>query len=157
MTTSPQTSTLSNPLGDEPVPEGTLAYFRARNRSRVYETVLREFLRSGITQAVLARRTGKRAEQINRLLGAPGNWTLDTVSDLLFSTSGAELLYAVQYPLHEPSRNYREPVWLTGGGEPAMQTDRYALATRGFVQHGVTSASSSLIPVYRPRPAHRSE
>jgi hypothetical protein len=105
-------STLSDPAREEPIPIGTLAYFQARNRSRVYETVIREFLDSGITQATLARRIGKRPEQINRLLGAPGNWTLDTVSDLLFATSGAEISYGVRYPLSEPMGNFRRPEWL---------------------------------------------
>jgi len=142
---------LSNPFGEETVPVGTLAYFQARNRGRVYEAVIREFLRSGITQATLARRMGKRAEQINRLLGAPGNWTLDTVSDLLFAISGAEPVYGVQYPLKEPPRNFRQPEWLISGGEPATQTvDKYALARKGFT-HNETSASSSIIPIFSAR------
>jgi hypothetical protein len=152
MNTSPQTSMLSNPFGDEPVPEGTLAYFRGRSRSRIYESVLREFLRSGISQATLARRMGKRAEQINRLLGAPGNWTLDTVSDLLFAISGAEPVYGVQYPLKEPPRNYRKPEWLITSGGMAAQTaaDKYDLAKKGFTLSGA-SASSSIIPVFSVR------
>lgn len=151
MNTSPQTSILSNPSGDEPIPIGTLAYFQGRNRSRIYEAVLREFLQSGISQATLARRIGKRAEQVNRLLGAPGNWTLDTVSDLLFAISGAEPVYGVQYPLKEPARNYRQPEWLTISGEATMQTaDKYALAKQGFMAN-TASASSSIIPVYSPR------
>lgn len=122
MNTYQATSTLFNPEGDALVPAGTLGYFQARNRSRIYEAVLQEFLQSGITQAALARRLGKRPEQINRLLGAPGNWTLDTVSDLLFAISGAEPVYGVQYPLRDPDRNYRHPEWLqevTGAGGAA--------------------------------------
>ena len=151
MNTSQQTASLSNPAGDDPVPVGTLAYFQARNRSRIYESVIQEFLNSGISQATLARRMSKRPEQINRLFGAPGNWTLDTVSDLLFAISGAEPVYGVQYPLKEPSRNYRQPEWLVSGGEPATQTfDKYALARRGFT-HNATSASSSIIQVFSGR------
>jgi hypothetical protein len=139
---------LSNPTGDEPVPAGTLAYFQARNRSRVYEAVLQEFLRSDLTKAVLARRAGKRPEQINRLLGAPGNWTLDTVSDLLFAISGAEPVYGVQYPLKEPYRNDRQPEWLTTGGEPGTQNvDQYRFARKGFTSN-TASASSSIIPIF---------
>jgi hypothetical protein len=140
---------LSEPAGDEPVPAGTAAYFHARNRGRIYEAVIQEFLRSGISQATLARRMSKRPEQINRLLGAPGNWTLDTVSDLLFAISGAEPVYGVQYPLREPPRNYRQPEWLITGGEPAAQTDKYELVRRGFAN--TQSASSSIIPVFAVR------
>jgi hypothetical protein len=103
---------LSKPAGDKPILTGTLAYFQARNRSRVYEAVIREFVRSGLTQATLARRMRKRPEQINRLLGAPGNWELDTVSDLLFAISGGEPVYGVRHPLDEPTRNYQKPDWL---------------------------------------------
>jgi hypothetical protein len=151
MLISQQTSMLSNPSGDEPVPAGTLAYFQSRNRSRIYEAVLQEFLRSDIPQATLARRMGKRAEQVSRILGAPGNWTLDTVSDVLFAISGAEPVYGVQYPLKEPPRNYQQPEWLISGGEPAAQTaDKYTLAKKGFTTNA-TSASSSIIPIFAAR------
>jgi hypothetical protein len=142
---------LSNPSGDEPIPAGTLAYFQGRNRTRIYEAVLQEFLRSDISRATLARRMGKRAEQVSRLLGAPGNWTLDTVSDLLFAISGAEPVYGVQHPLKEPSRNYWQPEWLATSGEPATQSaDKYELAKKGFMANA-TSASSSIIPIYSLR------
>jgi hypothetical protein len=94
-----QTSSLSEPSGADRIPEGTLGYFRARNRHRVYSLVLREFKRSGISQADLARRLGKGTDVVCRWLGSPGNWTLDTLSDLLFAMSGAEAGYSVQYPL----------------------------------------------------------
>ena len=55
-------------------------------RLRLYEAVIKEFLESGVTKAELARRIGRKPEQITRWLGAPGNWTLDTVSDLLLAT-----------------------------------------------------------------------
>ncbi len=90
---------LSKPEGADVIPLGTLGYFRGRNRWRVYELVLTEFKKSGLSQADLARRIGKRPEVISRLLGAPGNWGLDTVSDLLFAISGAEPAYQVAYPL----------------------------------------------------------
>jgi len=70
-----------------PIPAATLAYFQERLRNRLHQLVLREFVRqegaNGLTKAALALRLGKRPEQITRWLGAPGNWTLDTVSDLL--------------------------------------------------------------------------
>ena len=82
----------------EPIPLWQLAYFQARNRSRVHELVLNEFRRSGISQADLARRMHKRPEVVSRLLGAPGNWGLDTISDLLFAISGGEHIWEINYP-----------------------------------------------------------
>jgi len=67
----------------------SLGYFRARLKNRLHQLVLSEYLkleaREGFTKADLARRIDKRPEQITRMLGAPGNWTLDTVSDLLLA------------------------------------------------------------------------
>lgn len=79
------------------IPLGTLGYFRGRNRWRIYEFVLSEFRESGLTQAELAKRLGRRPEIISRLLGAPGNWGLDTISDLLLAISDAEPVYATRH------------------------------------------------------------
>jgi len=87
---------------------GTRAYFQARTRNKLYDFVLRRFLaekRNGLTKAVLARRIGRKPEAITRLLGAPGNWTIDTVCDLLLGISGEELLPDARSPLDGPIRN----------------------------------------------------
>jgi len=112
VTISRSPSTLAKPSGDEPVKLGTLGYFRARNRGRVHDLVLSEFGRSGISKATLARRLKKRPEIITRLLSGPGNWTMDTFSDLLFAISGAEAEYEVGRPLDAAPRNYTHPEWL---------------------------------------------
>jgi len=76
---------------------GALSYMRERHRGHVYDLVLNEFENSGITRAVIADRLGKAPEIISRWFSTPGNWTLDTVSDLLFSMSGAEPSYSINY------------------------------------------------------------
>lgn len=85
MTTS-QTSFLSEIISGDPIPANKLGYFRARLINRLHELIITEFDRlskSGeISKADLARRIGKKPEQITRWLGAPGNWTIETVSDL---------------------------------------------------------------------------
>ena len=69
------------------IPPEKLSYFRERLRNRLHELVLLEFMRQEdsyrLTKKELAERIGRRPEQVIRWLGAPGNWTLDTVSDLL--------------------------------------------------------------------------
>jgi hypothetical protein len=112
MTTS-QLVTLSKPTENERIPLGTFAYFRARNRRRSYDLVIKEFKKSGLSQAALARRMGKGTDRICKLLAAPGNWTEDTVSDLLFAISGAERRNELDYPLDKPARNFRQPEWLS--------------------------------------------
>lgn len=97
MTTSStsQTSFLSEIVSGQAIPLGKLAYFRERFRDRLYELVVSEFLRKEkageLSRADLARRIGRKPEQITRWLGAPGNWTLETVSDLLLGITKAEL------------------------------------------------------------------
>lgn len=114
MTTSRKTFSLSKPTGDERIPLEAIAYFRARNRNNVYHAVIQEYQDSGLSQATIARRLGKAPETVNRLLGAPGNWTLDTISDLLFAISGAEPTYELNYPLERATRNLTQPEWLDG-------------------------------------------
>ena len=78
---------------------GVLAYFRGRLSNRVHELVLSEFAaqeREGkINRAELARRIGRKPEQITRWLGTSGNWTLETLSDLLLGM-GLEPALSVQ-------------------------------------------------------------
>ena len=112
MDTSPTTS-LSKPTGAEPIPKGTLGYLRSRNRHRLSTVIIREFKKSGLTQADLARRAGKPPETICRWLATPGNMRADSLSDLLFSISGAVPTYGLDYPLERPARNDTQPEWFT--------------------------------------------
>lgn len=65
----------------------TIGYFRANAASELYEYILEKFLayqkRTKITKAQFAESIQKDAGQLNRLLAGPGNWTIETVSDLL--------------------------------------------------------------------------
>jgi len=85
---------------------------QTRNRVRAFNVVHAELEKSGLTKAELADRTGKGADRIAHLLGAPGNWTLDTISSLLFAISGAEIDYRISYPLDQKPRNQTHPSWL---------------------------------------------
>jgi|SRR6185437_13121766 len=71
-----------------------LVYFRTRCRNRFYQTVVAYFAEqakeNGLTKAELAKLLNKDPGQVNRWLSGPGNWTLDTISDLLLAMN-AEL------------------------------------------------------------------
>ncbi len=114
-----QAQFLSEIASGEPIPEGKLAYLQARAKNRFYDYVLRKFLererKDGFTRADLARRIGRRPEVITRLLGAPGNWTLETLCDLLAGISAEELEPHSTPLLGRPPRNFRGDEWLTEG------------------------------------------
>ena len=112
MNTSQRTSILSKPIGDNRIPIGDIAYMRARTRRRFYDFVIKSFRKSEISQATLARRMGKGPEVVSRILGTPGNWTIDTVSDLVFALTGGETALSVHNHLDDAPRNFGPPAWL---------------------------------------------
>jgi hypothetical protein len=80
-------------LSGDPISDETLEDFRNRFRERLFELVLSEYRKQaekGMTKSHIAHRINRRPEQITRWLAAPGNWTLETVSDLLLVISQAE-------------------------------------------------------------------
>ena len=80
---------------DAKIPEGKLQYLQERLRNNLYDVVMTKFLEQekerGLKKSDLARRIGYDSAQLNRLLGAPGNWTVKTISDLLAGICGEEL------------------------------------------------------------------
>lgn len=64
-------------------------YFRQRLKNRLFQSVIACFARQaetkGLTKRDLALRLKKDPAQLTRLLSGSGNWTLDTVSELLLA------------------------------------------------------------------------
>jgi len=71
------------------IPVGKLAYFRGRLTNRIHAMVLEQYdhlSKAGkINKTLLAKRIGREPAQITRWIGAPGNWTIETISDLLLA------------------------------------------------------------------------
>ena len=108
------------------IPEGKLEYLRERLRNELYDFVLTKFLEQqgayGLNKAQLARRIGYDPGRLNRLLGAPGNWTLGTVSDLLVGISGEVLVLNSSIVPTGPPRNMSAHDWLQSGSHLNLQT-----------------------------------
>lgn len=88
MTTSEMSLTSLISRADERLSTGQLAYVEAFAQDQAHEMVLKLFMDESaqdenITRAFLARRLGKKPEQITRWLAVPGNWTIATMADLL--------------------------------------------------------------------------
>ena len=107
-----QTSLLSEITNGESIPVGKLAYFRERQKNRLYDFIVSKFLEkeknSGLTKAEIARRLDKRPEQVTRWLATPGNCTQDTMSDLMLAICNSELIFEAA-ALANARRNYFHP------------------------------------------------
>lgn len=80
-------------------PRRAEAFIEARNRGQLHQLLLGEFVKSGMSQAELARRSGKPRETISRVLGHPTNLEINTASKLLYAISGKALAFDAYDPL----------------------------------------------------------
>ncbi|WP_138509615.1 helix-turn-helix domain-containing protein [Maricaulis alexandrii] len=90
------------------------AYFGQRARNAWSNYILERFAKAesdGLTKAELARRIGKRPEQISRILSAPGNWTIETIQELLLGICAEEIVPNSRSIFDETIRNYSGPEW----------------------------------------------
>jgi len=98
---------------DTAIPVAMRAYFRGRFGNKIHELVLAEFAaqehEGKTSRAELARKIRRKPEQITRWLGSPGNWTLDTLSDLLLGM-GLEPVVSARSLVSEHVSN-----WSTAG------------------------------------------
>lgn len=97
------------------------ALFAERNRNRVYQAVVQALeeasAKRGITRAELASKIGRSSPQISRWLSGPSNWTLDTISDLLYAID-AEMDYFVVPHSARATKNMHHSL-----GEPTLRSD----------------------------------
>jgi DNA-binding phage protein len=86
MTSSATQDFLHEIVSGGSIPDAKLAYFGATLCNLFHQAMLIEFEKAeknGLTKRELARRIGKKPEQITRWLSYPGNLTLDTIAEIL--------------------------------------------------------------------------
>lgn len=122
MTTS-QTSFLAEPAGDNKVSQRVLGYVSEMARSDLYNLILTAFEDSKLPKNTIAKRLGKDPAWLTRVLGAPGNWTIDTVAELLFAIDGSVLDVDKCWPEREIVSNMSPNDFLTEhmGNSTVMQ------------------------------------
>lgn len=153
MTTSPLTlwksAAFPNDNEISPIARG---YFHGLSQEEAHEVVLSVYLEESkagrLNKATIARRLGKSPSQITRWLGAPGNLTTETYTDLLIAMGykpkyGAEKLSELrQGNRHHPRAGTTVPagnVSLTMGSTGTETTYKLTgIATKGADVFGVS-------------------
>ena len=109
MTSSKSESLRTKIFDSERIPVGTLAYFQQRLKNRIHEELVDQFIEArdgrGLTKAELARKLGKKPEQITRWLSVPSNLRLETISDLLLAIGALEPVVECQSAISKPKSN----------------------------------------------------
>jgi hypothetical protein len=135
-----QTQSTANISSETPLSAGNVAYYRERQRNRVFEVVWLEFVNqsetNGLTKKAIAERLGKNPSQITRWFSGPANWELDTTSDLMLAM-GCEMTIGCSSLLNRPTPNYIHPAATSPIG---TWTNTQASAPANFV-NGTTTIS----------------
>lgn len=145
MTTLPAPSILAEPQDDGRISGRTLAYVSEAAREQLYDLVVQNCIETGVTKATLAKRLGKDPGQISRLLGAPGNWTIDTFAELLFAINGSMLDARSYLPLKQAVSNRRAPACFDSSNAVTGLLGAFTDATT-IVSSGDKAAPGSFVP-----------
>lgn len=145
MTTSQRKSVLSEIEGNEPLSDGARAYLCERVRNDYYDYVLTKFHEAnetrGLTKADIARRLNLGPDRVSKLLGAPGNWTIDTVTELLIAICREENTpHSVSY-LNRKAANLGPDTCLTLNTGVKVQSEVFT-ATNTVADRNALSSSS---------------
>jgi hypothetical protein len=93
---SPSKRVLSEIEGDAPLSDVALGYLTQRAKNNFYDYVLTKFYEAetqhDLTKSALADRLGLGRDRISKLLASPGNWTIETVAELLAGICREELV-----------------------------------------------------------------
>ena len=118
-------------LEDTQISPVLFGYFHSTVRNEAHDELTRIFKeeneRHGVTRAFLGRRIGKSPEQITRWMGSPGNWTLDTLTNLALALGYRPRIRFEKIHQIENTQNIRPPKSPTVS--LAMSTPNSSIAT----------------------------
>jgi hypothetical protein len=104
---------MANTSNLDPIKDREKFYYRQRNKNRLFEKIVLLFAeeaeRNGVTKKQIAERLKSDPAQITRWLSAPGNLTLDSISDILLAL-GAEMDYEPARFADRAKPNYIHPL-----------------------------------------------
>lgn len=126
----------------------TLGYFRGRLGNKFYQLVLEQFEKrklEGFTKAKLARRIHKRPEQITRLFNAPGNWTIDTASDILLGLGFEASISLVEVKSQSISQPAKIEVRSLHDFDAANDADRQGISAQKPISQSGQNPLSQMI------------
>ncbi len=149
MTTSQKTPIQSELEGDAPLSPGTLGYLCANTRDAYFDYVhqkLAEAEARGVKRKDIARRMGKSPARFSHIIGAPGNWTLDTITELLAAIAGEELIPASLPLLRQRNHNCEVHSILR---HDAVKADRTSIVAFGLAAPSAAVSAHSE-PTYAP-------
>lgn len=69
-------------VAGETIPPYWLGYFREEHREALNEQLIELLRAAGLSQVTLAKKIGRRPEQVTRWINSPSNLEADTISDL---------------------------------------------------------------------------
>jgi DNA-binding phage protein len=97
-----------NAIAETKIDPYWVGYFRETLRGEIYELMVEAFDQSELTKADLARKLGRRPEQITRWLSAPSNLESDTLSDILLALGLRPVVHLKRIEA-EPSNQQQHP------------------------------------------------
>jgi DNA-binding phage protein len=127
---------------------GAQAYARTDTRLKIVGAVMWAFKKAkkanpALTQEVIAQKLGVSKQQVSKWLTGPGNWTLETVADLLQAMDlKVEDLKVVPIGDHKQV-NFRHE-WLGSTPVPSVTTNMGYVLTRNDLSRPTISTQSNV-------------